>query len=112
MRSSASSSANRMTIGLGVCCCCVCGDIAAISFFAAGMSRGQNHDEGRSFSLAAVGRNRPPMALDDFTTNRQPDSSPVVLRPPVQALEDVENPVEVFFVEADAVVGDADLLRR
>src|SRR5207247_1591086 len=101
MRSSASSSANRMTIGLGVCvCCCVSvGDvgIVGISLCHRLLSFGQDHDEGRSFSFAALGRNRPPVALDDFTANRQANSSSLILRAPVQALEDVENPIQVLF---------------
>ena len=76
------------------------------------LSFGQDHDEGRSFSFAALGRNRPPVALDDFTANRQANSSSLILRAPVQALEDVENPIQVLFVEPDAVVRDADLLHR
>src|SRR4051812_40420677 len=101
MRSSASSSANRMVIGLGV------GDIGRFSFWL-GLVRGQRHDESRSLVLPTACGDRPPVTLGDFPANREPDSSSLVRAPAVQPLKNVENPIEIFLVEPDPVVGDAN----
>ena len=51
------------------------------------------------------------MAFGDLSADGQADARALVLPAPVQALEDREHPVEILFVEADAVVGHQDLAR-
>ena len=46
--------------------------------------------------------------LDDLPAQRQTDARPLVDIAGVQSLKDAENPLLMFFVEADAVVFDRD----
>src|SRR2546421_211872 len=52
------------------------------------------------------------MALRYFTANRQADASSLEFVAAMQALEHLEDPIEIDFVEADAVVGEHELALR
>src|SRR3954462_10679286 len=110
MRSSASSSASRIVMGLGDGRGVVSG-IERISGLL-GMGRGKRDDERRALAGAAGGGDRAAVALDDLTADGEADASPLVLVAAVQALEDVKDAVEVLLLEADPVVGDAELHAR
>src|SRR5438132_848988 len=51
----------------------------------------------------------PAVALGDLLTDRKPDAGPGVLAHRMQALEQHEDALEVLRLDADAVVGDADV---
>src|SRR5688572_18988254 len=58
----------------------------------------QRDDERRTLVRLAAGRDRAAVALGDFTADRQPDASSLVNAAAVEALEDVEDPVEILLV--------------
>jgi hypothetical protein len=49
---------------------------------------------------------RAAVPLDDLAANGEADAGPLVFVPAVQSLEQLENPLLVLLIEADAVVGD------
>src|SRR5947209_2158554 len=78
------------------------------------MPGGQGDDECCAFTETALGGDGAAVPLDYFTANGKPDTSTLVLAPPVQPLEHLEDPAEVLLVEADPVVlhGDPAQPRR
>ena len=51
----------------------------------------------------------PAVAVGNFTANGQADAGSLVLAAGMEALENLENPVEILFVKPDPVVPDHDL---
>src|SRR5579871_5400729 len=97
MRSSASSSASRMVIDLVD---------SGIDYLRVGLSQGQGHNEGRSLSRNAVCGDRPAVPFGNFPANCQTDARALVSTARMQPLEDVEDPVQVLFLEPDPIVMD------
>src|SRR5678816_4009000 len=93
-RSSASSSAIKMVMGLA-------------SLIMGGLCRlfhGQCDNERRSLSLAALCHNRSAVPIGNFAAHGEADPSAFVLVPGVQPLEDIENLVGELLIEAYSVV--------
>jgi hypothetical protein len=67
---------------------------------------GQGDDKSRARAVRAASRNRAAVPLGDFAADSQSDARTFVFGAPVKALKNRENAVEIFFVEADAVVFD------
>src|SRR5688572_15271250 len=102
MRSSSSSSARRMMIGLPGSC----GAIVARTFSLL-MNR-KRHDERASLTRPAPRGDLPAVSLRYFATNRESDAGSFEFSPAVEALEHREDAIGVLFIEADSVVGDHD----
>src|SRR3954470_3366818 len=58
--------------------------------------------------LVRLAPDPPAVALDDPLADRQPHARAVVMLLPMQALEDVEDPVRLRGIDPDAVVADLD----
>src|SRR5437588_7050640 len=102
-RSSGSSSAIRIWTGPS-------GLLMAL--FSFGLPQGQGDDERGALPRGAAGRDGAAVPLDDLAADGQPNPGALVLPAAVQALERGEDPVQVLFLEADAVVLDGDLAQR
>src|SRR5678815_4499718 len=99
LRSSASSSAIKMVIGM------------ALSFigFIRGLTDGQRHDERRALACGALCHNRPSVAICYFSAKRQANTGPLIFAATVQALENDKDAFRELFIESNAVVPHLDL---
>src|SRR5580698_7141896 len=61
----------------------------------------------RPFALGRAGPDATAEALDDLLADRQPKSGAGVARLGVQALEGLENPIEIALLDTQAVVAHA-----
>src|SRR5262249_44895999 len=94
-RSSGSSSAIKTVIGL---------PWLVTALISLGLGNRQRHEEGRAVAGAAVGGDTAAVSLDDLAANRQAHSGPLLFAPAVEPLENIKDPIGVFYVETDAVV--------
>src|SRR4051812_35790981 len=114
-RSSSSSSARRMVIGLPF------SDMSNLSRLRGvrpggvtvlrremGLLHGQCDDEARPLAGPPLGDDRAAVSLDDLAAERQPDPGALIDVAWVQALEDAEDALLVLLIEADAVVGHGE----
>src|SRR5207237_8008158 len=65
----------------------------------------QMDSKGRTYSPRAPGRDGSAMTLDDLLADGQPHSGAFIFLPAVQALENLKDAVQVYFLKANAVVG-------
>src|SRR5688572_23711456 len=98
-RSSASSSAIKMVIGM---------EVLFMSFLRKLFHR-QRHDERRSVSFGTFSDDASAVAISNFAADREPDPGALEFDPGVQPLEDHENLLGEFRVKADAVILNGDL---
>ena len=68
----------------------------------------QEYFEGGSLAGCTLGRDAPPMAFAYLAADRQSDARSLVDVTRMQTLKHVEDPIEVFLVEVDPVVGHHD----
>src|ERR1700754_375596 len=113
MRSSSSSSAIRIVMA-----CRRVLTMGGRHWFGGGLGRGrrlledrQGEAEDGALARRAGGGDRAVVALDDLAAECEADPGAGVLAARVQALERAEDARRVLRLEADAVVGDADLGR-
>src|SRR5947207_5365664 len=108
-RSSASSTAIRITIGLSselvVFAClapgaCSCGGFKFLDLLA----HRQGGDEGSAFARFTAGSDDTAMAIRNAAAHCQADAGAFVFTASVEALEHPENFIKILFLEADTVV--------
>src|SRR5581483_11759200 len=68
-----------------------------------GLLDGERHGEGRALARHAVGCDRAAVPVDDLAAERESDPGPAVGPAAVEALEDLEDPRRVPWIEADPV---------
>src|SRR5947209_6196963 len=73
------------------------------------LAAGQADDERGALPRGAAGCDRSAMPLDNLAADSQPHPGALVFPPAVQAMEGGEDPVQVLFIETDAVVLHGDL---
>jgi len=66
------------------------------------------HDEGGTLAGLAVGGDFAAVMESDFADDGEAHAGAFVFVTGVETLEDVKNAVQIFFVEADAIVADGD----
>src|SRR6185437_16245591 len=66
--------------------------------------RGNGEEKSRAFARLGFHPDSASVTLDDFFANRQAHARAGIFLPRVQPLEQHENPLEIFRIDADAVV--------